>query len=183
MPVDTPRIFRRVSLGIYLTYTFGACVWVTASIVAALVRERPVRLKRPAIDPAQPAQVLRCEHDVNNLVQDLHRHVFAVQMGALDKETDLRREWFRFLETWRDRWAEVGRRCRLGESAGSGSGRRALELLTEAHEQIEELATAYGALLETFENRYLDRLHDIRKTLADARTTARRTQGKEELTK
>ena len=46
-----------------------------------------------------------------------------------------------------------------------------------------ELATAYGALLETFENRYLDRLHDIRKTLADARTTARRTQGKEELTK
>lgn len=149
--------------------TFGSCVWVATSIVAALLRERPVRLQRPPIDPGNPAQVLRCEKDLRALVEDLHRKVFAVQTAELERKTEMRRVWDRFVDRWRDRWTEVGRRCRLADTGGSA----ALDRLADAHAQIDELATAYGGLLDSFENRYVDRLRAIRAALDDARRAAK----------
>lgn len=175
MTVDTPKLFRRLFLGLYLAFTFGTCLWATASIVVALLRERPIKLMRPLIDPNKPADLLRCERDLRALVEDLHRHVFAVQMAELEKETEFNREWMRFSDRWRDRSAEVGRRCRLDEQLGNAPT-QALSRLADAHSEIDELATAYASLLKSFEDRYLDRLRTIRIALDQARKAAKRIE-------
>lgn len=172
MAWDPEKTLRRIFSFFYLFVTFGACIWVTISIVSALLRDRPIKLRKPPIDVTNRAQVLGCERDVAALVQDLHRQAFAVQMAALEKETDLQGQWDVFLDRWRDRWTEVGKRCRLQELAGTGTP--AIDRLADAHAQVDELATAYGALLDSFNNRYVDRLRSIRQALAEARAAANR---------
>ena len=62
LPVDTPRIFRRVSPIISPTRS-GPAFGSPRRSSPRWSASGPSARKRPAIDPAQPAQVLRCEHD------------------------------------------------------------------------------------------------------------------------
>jgi hypothetical protein len=175
-PVDPEtRGWRRAFTGLYLAYTLGACVLAFFSILMSLTRERAVQLRGPQIRPDNARHVLVCERDLGILVEDLHKKAFSLQEHVLSGTRDLRQEWARYAGTWRDRWGEVGRRCRLAEFR-SDPRYPALELLAEAYAEMDELEHVYAGLVQTFADRQEERLRSVLGKLRAARQALR--QGK-----
>ena len=166
------RRWRRAFTGVYLTYTLGACVLTFLSILLSLTREHAVKLQGPEIRPDNARHVLICERDLGILLEDLHKKAFSLQEHALPESRDLRREWARYTKTWRERWGEVGRRCRLAEFA-SDPTHPALELLAQAHAEMDELAHVYSGMVQSFVDRQEERLQSVRHKLRSAREALR----------
>lgn len=166
------RRWRRAFTGLYLTYTLGACVLAFFSILLSLTREHAVKLRGPEIRPDNARHVLVCERDLGILLEDLHKQVFSLQAHALAEDRDLRREWARYDKGWRERWGEVGRRCRLAEFA-SDARHPALGFLAQAHAEMDELAHVYTGLVDTFADRQEERLQSVRHKLRSARKALR----------
>lgn len=170
-----PRLrgWRRAFTGLYLGYTLGACVLAFFSILLSLTRERAVEARGPKIRPENARHVLVCERDLGILLEDLHRHAFSLQEHALSGTHDLRGEWSRYARKWRNRWSEVGRRCRLDELADDARY-PALALLAQAHTEMDELAHVYAGLIQNFTDRHEERLDSVRDKLRSARRELRR---------
>ena len=143
------------------------------SILLSLTREHAVKLRGPEIRPGNARHVLVCERDLGILLEDLHKKAFSLQAHALQGDRDLRREWARYARGWRERWGEVGRRCRLAEFADNASY-PALGLLAQAHAEMDELAHVYSGLVNTFADRQEERLQSVRHKLRSARQALRR---------
>jgi hypothetical protein len=168
-----PRLsgWRRTFTGLYLAYTLGACLLAFFSILLSLTREQPMRGQRIRADDVR--HVLLCERDLGILLEDIHKKAFSLQEHALEGTRDLRREWSTYARGWRERWSEVGRRCRLGELSGDGR-HPALALLAQAHAEMDELAHVYAGLITTFTDRQEERLQSVRQKLRSARQELRK---------
>jgi len=167
------RSWRRAFTGLYLVYTLGACLLAFFSILLSLTREHAVALRAQQIRPDNARHVLLCERDLGILLEDIHKKTFSLQEHVLEGTRDLRGEWLRYERGWRERWSEVGRRCRLGELGGD-TRYPALGLLAQAHAEMEELAHVYSGLIETFADRQEERLESVREKLRSARQELRK---------
>jgi len=143
------------------------------SILLSLTRERTVEARGPQIKPHNPRHVLVCERDLGILLEDLHKQAFSLQERALSGTHDLHKEWARYEHSWRNRWSEVGRRCRLDELGGD-QRYPALALLAQAHAEMDELAHVYTRLIHAFADRQEERLQSVRDKLRSARQELRR---------
>jgi hypothetical protein len=168
----TVRRWKRILLGIYLLFTGVAVIWAFASLVAFNCGGHAVPVKGPRISPAadNPKELRACHKKLERLLTDLHEETFALQANALRYRTDPAAEWRNWSEAWKLRWQALRWRCRLDELGGSGVS-PAIDQMAAIHAALEELRLSYTGLVDTFIERYTERLQNLRKDLAAVRTT------------
>lgn len=169
----TLRRWRWTFIAIYLVFTSVAVLWPGASIVAfhCGLQQQAAQLDGPRIsfNASDPRELRNCQQKLEQLLTDLHRETFTLQARALRFEENPAAEWRNWSRAWRQRWRVLGRRCRLGELAGSGVS-PAIDRMADIHKHLRQLQISYTGVMDQFVERYAERLNRLKQQLAKVRS-------------
>jgi hypothetical protein len=169
------RRWKRIFLGIYLSFTVVVCLLTLLSILVVHCGGRPAPLTGPRItERAKPDEIRSCHRDLERLATDLHRETFSIQAKALRYETDPATEWRNWSGAWQNSWRSLGWRCRLQDDQG---GNPALEKMASIHGALRDLQHSYSGVMDRFMESYAQRLRRVRRELTDVRTMIDRHAG------
>ena len=162
--------WRRVFFGLYLVFVVGSTLVVFFSIltVHAGVYDVPVTGKRIDEGGDNPDQLRRCHQRLARLLTDLHKETFTLLASAQKFETDPATEWTNWSRNWRHRWKLLDHRCRLSELAGQGVSPE-IDKMANVHAALDELHISYTGVVNTFADRYVDRLRKLKDEVATVR--------------
>ncbi len=164
------RRYRQVLAAIYATTIAAGCVLLAGSVVEQLFF-RPVRQLdgHLSADDPSPADLLRCQHDVQDLQSQLARTVAQLLVSpTLGKPDELGRHWEEFSRAWDERWQQVNAWCRFEEVADSKlSG--AYHRMARVHADLQPMHLKYQSLLVRFEEEQAAQLAEMRRVLDEAR--------------
>jgi hypothetical protein len=168
----TVRLWRRIFLGLYLTFTLGVCLLAFLSILAYQLgaHEPPVKRGRRIMASADNPKELRdCHKRLERLATELHKETFTLQIKALKfKRNDPATEWRNWSTGWKHRWRRLNYRCRLSELSGQGISTE-IDKMAAIHRSLDDLQLSYSGVVNTFVERYVDRLRRLRSELTGVR--------------
>jgi hypothetical protein len=173
-PREAKPEFRRYRQGLQIV-TFGSAAIIVAWLIASVAHSL---FAHPAVRPSATFSgrvddvdaLLTCQADVESLFNDVNRKLFDIQ--ALGARYDIERteQWDAFSKHWKQRWREIGARCRFDELQNRGLG-AAYDHLAVVYDELEEVQRAYAVLLYNYIDHHASRVDDIRHTLESSRKT------------
>jgi len=173
---ETKGLARTVKTIVLSAAIVGGTV-VTASVIAGLWF--PAR-NRPAVavsDRPSPEELLRCNRDVSELLEDLATN--AARLVTAPKENGspatVSTRWTQFSRQWQERWREVDGHCRFSELAGTRLG-VGYDRMARVHEGLQETHLRYDSLIRRFDNEQADELTSMRQALAKSRASLSRIE-------
>lgn len=167
----TVRRWRRIFLGLYLAFTVGAALLGFFSILAYQLgaNRLPVHTGRQISARANnPWELRDCHQRLERLATDLHKETFTLQSQALKFETDPAVEWRNWSVQWQHRWQQLDHRCRLSELSVQGVSAE-IDKMAAIHRSLDELQLSYSGVVNTFVERYVERLRTLRSELTQVR--------------
>lgn len=168
----TVRLWRRIFLGLYLAFTLGACLLAILSILAYQLgaHEPPVKRGRRIMASADNPKELRdCHRRLERLATELHKETFTLQINALKfKHMDPATEWRNWSTGWKHRWRRLDYRCRLSDLSDQGVSTE-IDKMAAIHRSLDDLQLSYSGVVNTFVERYVDRLRRLRSELTGVR--------------
>jgi hypothetical protein len=175
-PRRTKPEFRRYRQGLQIV-TFGTSAiiiaWLIASVAHALFARPAVRSAalRGATFSGRADDIdalLGCQADVESLFDDVNRKLFDLQALGARYDIALAEQWEAFSKLWKQRWREVGARCRFGELQNHGLG-AAYDHLAVVYDELEGVQRAYAVLLYQYIDHHASQVDDIRHALETSR--------------
>jgi hypothetical protein len=162
----TVRRFRKAFLGLYLAFTIGMSVWTFLTLLASNCGGRAIPSKEPRISSKADDlfELRQCQRELERLLTDLHKETFNLQGKALRFDTDPGTEWRNWAAGWRQRWHALDWECRLSELSGKGVSAE-IDAMESVHLELDELQHSYTGVVDTFVERYVERLHRLRGEL------------------
>ena len=155
--------------------TFGATAIIIAWLIASVAQSL---FARPAVRPSATFSgraddvdaLLTCQADVESLFDDVNRKLFDLQSLGSRYDIELAQQWEAFSKRWKQRWREVGARCRFDELENHGLG-AAYDHLAVVYDELEEVQRAYAVLLYNYIDHHASQVGDIRRALETSRKT------------
>jgi hypothetical protein len=137
-------------------------LYLLASVVVALVRQRNIVLGDRISPQLTPAEIAGCYDELHDVSVALEKHLENAYhlLGGYDSEEA--RRWTVEGEVWRRRWRVLGERCRFFERQ-PGPRNKDLEAMAAAHEELGSMQTTYSRELLRFGNDLAPRLDRINK--------------------
>ena len=159
---------RRVFLALYVAFISAFGIWSLVSVLAVHLglHKDELHFSGPLISAQadNPAELLRCHKDLDQLLGELHQETFSIQAKALKFNFDPAAEWRNWSPGWIRRWKIVGRRCRLSDLRGRGV-HHAIDALADIHGALEELQLSYTGVMDRFVENYSERLRTLKHKL------------------
>ena len=155
--------------------TFGAAAiiiaWLIASVAHSLFAHPAVRPSATFSGRADdlPA-LLACQTDVESLFDDVNKKLFDLQALGARYDIALAEQWEAFSKRWKQRWRQVGARCRFEELQNHGLG-AAYDHLAVVYDELEGVQRAYAVLLYQYIDHHAAQVDDIRHALETSRKT------------
>jgi hypothetical protein len=164
--------FRRYRQGLQIV-TFGTSAiviaWLIASVAHALFARPAAHASATFSGRADDVDaLLTCQADVESLFDDQHQKLFAIQELGARYDIALAEQWEAFSKRWKQRWREVGARCRFEELENHGLG-AAYDHLAVVYDELEEVQRAYAVLLYQYIDHHASQVDDIRHALESSR--------------
>ncbi len=158
--------------------TFGCTAIIVAWLIASVAHNL---FARPAVRPSATFSgraddvdaLLVCQADVESLFDDVNRKLFDLQALGARYDIAMAEQWEAFSKRWKQRWREVGARCRFDELQNHGLG-AAYDHLAVVYDELEEVQRAYAMLLYNYIDHHASRVDDMRHTLETSRKTFER---------
>jgi hypothetical protein len=164
--------FRRYRQGLQIV-TFGTSAIIIAWLIASVATNL---FARPAVRPSATFSgraddldaLLHCQADVESLFDDVNQKLFDLQALGARHDIELAEQWEAFSKRWKQRWREVGARCRFDELSNHGLG-AAYDHLAAVYDELEGVQRAYAVLLYQYIDHHASRVDDIRHALESSR--------------
>ena len=155
--------------------TFGTSAiiiaWLIASVAHALFARPAVRTGATFSGRADDVDaLLTCQADVESLFDDVNRKLFDLQALGSRYDIAMAEQWEAFSKRWKQRWREVGARCRFGELQNHGLG-AAYDHLAVVYDELDGVQRAYAVLLYQYIDQHASQVNDIRHALETSRKT------------
>ena len=158
--------------------TFGIAAIIVAWLIASVAHSL---FARPAVRTGELGTrfsgskddvdaLLSCQADVESLFDDVNQKLFDLQALGARYDIALAEQWEAFSKPWKQRWRQVGARCRFDELRDHGLG-AAYDHLAAVYDELGEVQRAYAVLLYNFIDHQASRVDDIRHTLESSRRT------------
>ena len=156
--------------------TFGTTAiivaWLIASVAHVLFARPAVRLG-PATStfsgrPDDVDALLQCQADVEALFDEANQKLFNLQALGARYDIALAEQWEAFSKRWKQRWREVGARCRFDELRNTGLG-APYDHLAVVYDELEGVHRAYAVLLYNYIDHHASQVDDIRHALETSR--------------
>ena len=162
--------WRRIFLGLYLAFVVGAILVTFSSVVSvhAGVYRVPIAGKRIGPKADDPKELRDCIKRLDRLLTDLHKETFTLLARAQRFEIDPLAEWSNWSRDWQHQWKALDYRCRLSELSGQASSPE-IDKMANIHAALDELHISYTGVVNTFADRYVDRLRKLKKEVDEVR--------------
>jgi hypothetical protein len=153
--------------------TFGSTAiiiaWLIASVAHSLFAHPAVRPGATFSGRADDVDaLLSCQADVESLFDDVNRKLFDLQALGARYDIALAEQWEAFSKRWKQRWREVGARCRFDELQNHGLG-AAYDHLAVVYDELDGVQRAYAVLLYNYIDHHASQVDDMRHTLETSR--------------
>ena len=153
--------------------TFGTSAIIIAWLIASVAHSL---FARPAVRPSATFSgraddvdaLLTCQADVESLFDDVNRKLFDLQALGARYDIQIAEQWEGFSKRWKQRWREVGARCRFEELSNHGLG-APYDHLAVVYDELEGVQRAYAVLLYNYIDHHASQVDDIRHTLETSR--------------
>ena len=152
--------------------------WLIASVAHSLFAHPKVRSRIMFSGKADDIEAqLDCQGEVNGLFVELNRKSFDLPKDAALQDFELVDQWEDFSKSWKQRWRQIGVRCRFSELAGRGIG-AGYDRLAVVHEQLELMQRAYSVLIDNYLSHHASRVDELRHSLKTSREEIERQRPK-----
>ncbi len=153
--------------------TFGTSAIIIAWLIASVAHSL---FARPAVRPSATFSgraddvdaILTCQADVESLFDDVNRKLFDLQALGARYDIQIAEQWEGFSKRWKQRWREVGARCRFEELSNHGLG-APYDHLAVVYDELEGVQRAYAVLLYNYIDHHASQVDDIRHALETSR--------------
>lgn len=162
-----------------MTFGIAAIIvaWLIASVAHSLFARPAVRTgalgTRFSGSKDDVDALLSCQADVESLFDDVNQKLFDLQALGARYDIALAEQWEAFSKPWKQRWRQVGERCRFDELRDHGLG-AAYDHLAVVYDELEGVQRAYAVLLYQYIDQHASQVNDIRHALETSRKTFER---------